>query len=198
MRRRAVRRAGTFVLALIGLALIVAASGARVARENVGYVGVVRNGGPLDARTIRGVLMPGSRLTWIGLFSQQPHDYPASNVNRTYTVTSDPRRGNRSGVDVLTVPTEDGVQVGIEATIFLRFVGESDLHTLEKFDISYGTRRFAAIGGRELYPWEGDEGFYAWLDALFRPVLEFDIRKEIGRFPCAGSRALRSSPRARS
>jgi regulator of protease activity HflC (stomatin/prohibitin superfamily) len=185
MRRRAARRAGTLVLALIGIALIVGVSGARIARQNVGYVGVVRNGGPLDTRTIRQVLLPGQGLTWIGLFSEAPHQYPAANVSRTYSVTSDPRRGNRSGVDVLTVPTRDGVQVGIEATVFMRFVGESNIHVLIKFDISYGTRRFLSADGRKLYPWQGDDGFYAWLDALFRPVLDYDIRKEIGRFGCA-------------
>jgi regulator of protease activity HflC (stomatin/prohibitin superfamily) len=185
MRNRGLRRVGTLILALIAIGLIVLVSGARVARQNIGYVGVVRNGGPLDTRTIRQVLKPGQGLTWIGLFSQAPHEYPAANVNRTYTVTSDPRRGNRAGVDVLTVPTRDGVQVGIEATVFLRFVGESNLKALVRFDVSYGTRRFAAAGGRHLYPWNGDDGFYAWLDALFRPVLDYDIRKEIGRFKCA-------------
>jgi regulator of protease activity HflC (stomatin/prohibitin superfamily) len=185
MRRRGIRRAGTLVLALIGLGLIVLVSGARFARENIGYVGVVRNGGPLDTRTIRQVLLPGQGLTWIGLFSQAPHQYPSASVNRTYTVTADPRRGNRSGVDVLTVPTRDGVQVGIEATVFMHFVGESNIRVLEQFDISYGTRKFTASNGRRLYPWQGDDGFYAWLDTLFRPVLEYDIRKEIGRFDCA-------------
>jgi regulator of protease activity HflC (stomatin/prohibitin superfamily) len=185
MRRPGARRAGTLVIAVTALMLVVGISGARFARENVGYVGVVRNGGPVDTRTIRQVLMPGQGLTWIGLFSQKPHEYPASNVNRTYTVTSDPRRGNRSGVDVLAVPTRDGVQVGIEATVFLRFVGESDLPTLIKFDVSYGTRRFASFGGRQLYPWQGDDGFYALLDAVFRPVLEYDIRKVLGSFQCA-------------
>jgi regulator of protease activity HflC (stomatin/prohibitin superfamily) len=185
MRNRGLRRAGTLVLALIAIGLIVLVSGARVARQNIGYVGVVRNGGPLDTRTIRQVLEPGQGLTWIGLFSQTPHQYPAANVNRTYTVTGDPRRGNRAGVDVLTVPTRDGVQVGIEATVFLRFVGESNLKALLRFDVSYGTRRFTAADGRHLYPWNGDDGFYAWLDALFRPVLDYDIRKEIGRFKCA-------------
>jgi regulator of protease activity HflC (stomatin/prohibitin superfamily) len=185
MRRRGVRRSGTLVLALIGLALIVLVSGARVARENVGYVGVVRNGGPFDTRTIRQVLLPGQGLTWIGLFSQAPHEYPASNVLRTYAVTVDPRRANRSGVDVLTVPTRDGVQVGIEATVFMHFVGESNLTALKRFDVSAGTRRFTANDGRRLYPWQGDAGFSAWLDTVFRPVLEYDIRKELGQFRCA-------------
>lgn len=186
MRRRGTRRFATLVAAVIGIALIVAVSGARVARQEIGYVGVVRNGGPFDTRTIRQFLMPGQHLTWIGFFSEHPHEYPASNVNRTYTLTSDPKRGSRPGVDVVTVPTKDGVQVGIEATVFMRFVGERDLKTLERFDISYGTRQFQlAATGKMLYPWQGDNGFYAWLDSLFRPVLEYNLRREVGRYDCA-------------
>jgi regulator of protease activity HflC (stomatin/prohibitin superfamily) len=185
MRKRRVRRAWTFVFALVGLVLVVAVSGARVARQEIGYVGVVRNGGPLDTRTLRQVLLPGQGLTWIGFFSKPPHQYPASNVNRTYTVTSDPKRGSRAGVDVVTVPTKDGVQVGVEATVFLRFVGESNLDVLRRFETSYGSRRFPTPGGRDLYPWEGDEGFYAWLDAYFRPVLDYNLRREVGTLQCA-------------
>jgi regulator of protease activity HflC (stomatin/prohibitin superfamily) len=200
MRRRGFRKVATLVAAVIGVALIVAVSGARVDREGVGYVGVVRNGGPLDTRTIRQILMPGQHLTWIGFFSERAHDYPASNVNRTYTLTSDPRRGSRPGVDVVTVPTKDGVQIGIEATVFMRFVGERDIAVLKRFDISYGTRRFTpAAGGKSLYPWQGDDGFYAWLDNLFRPVLEYNLRRELGRYDCAqlvASCALVSSGRS--
>jgi regulator of protease activity HflC (stomatin/prohibitin superfamily) len=185
MRSRGSRRLATLLGALIGLGLIIAVSGARVARQPIGYVGVVRNGGPLDTRTIRQVLMPGQRLTWIGFFSEQPHEYPASNVNRTYSVTSDPKRGSRPGVDVVTVPTKDGVQVGIEATVFMRFVGEKNLKVLRQFDTSYGTRRFPTANGRRLYPWQGDDGFATWLDNLFRPVLDYNLRREIGRFDCA-------------
>jgi len=200
MRKRGSRRLATLIAALIGVGLIIGVSGARVAREPIGYVGVVRNGGPLDSRTIRQVLMPGQKLTWIGLFSESPHNYPASNVNRTYSVTSDPKRGSRPGVDVVTVPTKDGVQVGIEATVFMRFVGERNLDVLKRFDVSYGTRRFpTANGTRRLYPWQGDDGFNTWLDNLFRPVLDYNLRREIGRFECAqlvASCSLVSSGRA--
>jgi regulator of protease activity HflC (stomatin/prohibitin superfamily) len=185
MRKRSIRRAATLLAALIALALVVGVAGARVARQNVGYVGVVRNGGPLDMRTIRQVLQPGQRLTWIGFFSQTPHQYPAANVNRTYTLTADPTRGNRLGVDVATVPTKDGVQIGVEATVFVRFVGESNVRVLERFDISYGTRRWPTPNGKSLYPWEGDDGFYAWMDGMFRPVLDYNLREEIGQFQCA-------------
>ena len=110
--------------------------------------------------------------------------YPAAHVELLYTVTSDPRRGARSGVDVVTVPTSDGVQVGLEATIFFHFIGDRDPELLRRFDTGFGTRRFESADGSSLKPWDGDEGFSAFMDSVFRPVLENDLRREIGRFRC--------------
>jgi regulator of protease activity HflC (stomatin/prohibitin superfamily) len=93
------------------------------------------------------------------------------------------------------------VQVGIEATVFMRFVGERNLKVLKQFDVSYGTRRFPTANGRRLYPWQGEDGFATWLDNLFRPVLDYNLRREIGRFDCAelvASCSLVSSGRAAS
>jgi regulator of protease activity HflC (stomatin/prohibitin superfamily) len=186
VERKRAKRAVTLLAGLLLLVAIVGVSGARFAREDVGHVGVVRNGGPFDSRNVRQYLRPGQGLTWTGWYSQAPHNYPASHVTLRYTVTSDPTRGSRDGVDVITLPTKDGVQVGIEATVFLRFIGETDPVTLSRFDVSVGTRRFpTADGRRQLYPWQGDDGFSAMLDTIFRPVLENDLRAEIGRFRCA-------------
>jgi regulator of protease activity HflC (stomatin/prohibitin superfamily) len=185
MRTRRLRRFATLVLALLCIALIVLVSGVRVARGSAGTVGVVRNGGPLDARTIRQVIMPGQSLTYIGFFSQSPHIYPASHVTLKYTVTSAALPKPRPAVDTIVLPTRDGVQVGIDAAVFFRFVGESSLPRLEKFDKSYGTRRYPMPNGSQVDPWASDEAFDAMLDSLFRPVLENDLRKEIGNFACA-------------
>ncbi|MFL5827966.1 MAG: SPFH domain-containing protein [Thermoleophilaceae bacterium] len=185
VEKKRAKRIITFLAGLLLVVAIVGVSGARFARQDVGHVGVVRNGGPFDSRKVRQILAPGQGLTWTGWYSQKPHSYPASHVTRLYTVTSDPKRGSRSGVDVITVPTKDGVQVGLEASVFLRFVGESDVKTLTRFDVSVGTRRFSTADGRELYPYQGDDGFNAMLDTIFRPVLENDLRAEIGRFRCA-------------
>jgi regulator of protease activity HflC (stomatin/prohibitin superfamily) len=167
------------------IALIVGVAGVRIARGSAGTVGVVRNGGPLDKRTIRQVIMPGQGLTYIGLFSQSPHVYPAAHVTLKYTVTSATTRTPRPATDTIVLPTRDGVQVGVDAAVFFRFVGDSDLGLLEQFDKSFGTRRYATPNNRQVYPWQSDAAFDAMLDALFRPVLENDLRKEIGRFPCA-------------
>jgi len=171
--------------AIIGVLLIVGVSGARVARMDIGHVGVVRNGGPFDSRSIRQVVNPGSRLTWIGWFSQNPHKYPASHVTRLYTVTADAKRGARDGSDVITLPTRDGVQVGIEAAVYYRFVGEKDPETLKRFDGSVGTRPFRTPSGELLYPYQGDAGWNAMVDSIFRPMLENELRKQIGSFRCA-------------
>ena len=95
MRMRPARRIGTLILACMVLALIVGLSGVKVARQEVGYVGVVRNGGPLDNRTIRQVLLPGQRLTWIGLFSSAPRTVSGRERQPDVHLTSDLRAVRR-------------------------------------------------------------------------------------------------------
>jgi regulator of protease activity HflC (stomatin/prohibitin superfamily) len=184
MPRQRALRLGTLALAVMGVLLITMVTGATISRQDVGHVGVVRNGGPFDRRNIRQLLMPAQKLTWTGWFSQDPHEYPSSHVELLYTVTSDPRRGSREGADVVTVPTRDGVRVGLEATIFYHFVGERDPRILRQFDSGLATRRYPTRDGNDLFPWEGDTGFAALMDSVWRPVLENDLRREIGRFRC--------------
>jgi regulator of protease activity HflC (stomatin/prohibitin superfamily) len=146
---------------------------------------VVRNGGPFDNRAIRQVLMPGQRLTWIGWFSQSPHNYPAANVTRVYRFTSVPKRVTQGTGEVLSMPTKDGVQMQLDGAVYLRFIGEKDIPTLEAFDQGPGTRKFPAAGGSELYPWQGEDGFAAMVEGLLGPVLDSDLREEVAQFQCA-------------
>jgi regulator of protease activity HflC (stomatin/prohibitin superfamily) len=186
MPHRSARVAAVLTIAVLAVTSVVLISGARVERQDAGHVGVVRNGGALDNRRIRQILMPGQKVSWTGLFSQHPREYPASKVVLTYTVTTDARRGDRREVDVVNVPTRDGVQVGLEATVFFKFVGERDLTLLRRFDQTLGMRRFPVAGSsKTLYPWNGDDGFGAMLDATFRPILDNDLRNEVGAFACA-------------
>jgi regulator of protease activity HflC (stomatin/prohibitin superfamily) len=179
-----VRRVVTVALGLAGLAILLFVSGARLVRQDIGHVGVVRNGGPFDNRSIRQVLMPGSGVTWAGWFSQPPHEYPARGVVLLYTVTGEADRGHRSGVDVVSVPSRDGVQVGIEGTVYYHFVGESNLDALRQFDKTFGTRAYSASGGTKR-PYEGESGFQAMVENVVRPVLDNDLRREVGVFQCA-------------
>jgi regulator of protease activity HflC (stomatin/prohibitin superfamily) len=184
LSRPRVRRAVMVALSLMGLALLMFVAGARVVRQDIGHVGVVRNGGPLDNRSIRQLLMPGSGVTWAGWFSQKPHEYPARHVPLLYTITSDVERGHRLGVDVVTVPTRDGVQVGIEGTVYYHFVGEENARLLRQFDKTIGTRTYTA-GGLTTTPYDGDEGFQVMVENVFRPVFDNDLRHEVGAFQCA-------------
>jgi hypothetical protein len=178
------RRWLTLLAGIFGLLLIGGVSGARVVREDIGHVGVVRNGAPWSNRAIHQIVGPGAGPVWAGWFSQRPRDYPASQVAHTYTVTADPGRGARSGADVVTVPTKDGVQIGLEGTVFYHFIGERDQAALKTFDKSIGTRRFPGPDG-SLYPWQGDRGWETMVDAIFRPMLENIVRGELGQFQCA-------------
>lgn len=172
--RRKARRVATLALAAMTVLAIFAISGVRFERQQPGYVGVVRNGGPLDDRAVRQVLLPGQRLTWTGLFSQAPHNYPSVRSLRQIRINSS------MPADALSTPTRDGVQVNVEGVAYFRFVGESDLGLLQRFDLGVGTRPFGRF-----YAWENAEGFAAMADTVIRPVLINNLRREVGSFPCA-------------
>ena len=186
LRPTAARVAAMLTIFVLVAASAVLISGVRVERQDAGHVGVVRNGGPLDDRRIRQILLPGQRVTWAGLYSQAPREYPASRIVLFYTITSDASRGDRREDDVVNVPTRDGVQVGLEGTVFFHFVGESDIALLKRFDQTFGNRTFPVAGSdKVLRPWAGDEGFGAMIDSTFRPILDNDLRSIVGRFGCA-------------
>ena len=146
-----------------------------------GEVAVIRNGGPLDNNRVRQVLPPASARTWIGIGSMA-HKYPSQ--QRFYTITSDAKRGDRAGFDVENDPTADGVEVGIEATVY--FTLNAETAVLESFDDKYGTRRYVGLGGGDShYAWEGDAGWTSFLDQVVRPVISNDLRQEIGSFRCS-------------
>lgn len=147
-------------------------------RTNGGEIAVIRNGGPFDDNKIRQVVRPASSRTWTGMFSSA-HRYPAQ--ERLYTISAD-GNGDRPGVDVVKTPTSDGVDVGIEGTIF--FTLNQDEAVLQQFDDSYGTRTFTGLDGERYYPWQGDEGWVAFLDQVVRPVINNDLRVQVNNFKC--------------
>ena len=88
----------------------------------------------------------------------------------------------------MRVPTEDGVDVGLEAKISFTtaFTGVGDDKLMKEFDARFGNRTYPIpTGGTRLHPWDGDEGFGAFLDTEFRPVLDNALRETIGRFKCS-------------
>jgi regulator of protease activity HflC (stomatin/prohibitin superfamily) len=180
-----------FAIGMIGLGLFVIVLAlvalSSLARTGPNEVGVVYNGGPLDQKTQRQLIAPSSGLTWTGWLSQDPRLYPSEGSPRRYIITADPGRGDRVGVDELSVPTADGIDVGLEAKISFTtaFTGQPDDKLVKEFDARFGNRTFPVPGGGgRLHPWEGDEGFGAFLDTEFRPVLDNALRETIGRFRC--------------
>ncbi|HEX6498761.1 MAG TPA: SPFH domain-containing protein [Micromonosporaceae bacterium] len=145
-----------------------------------GEVGVVRNGGWFDNNKVRQVIQPGSGLTWTGFWSTT-HKYPAQ--QRFYTITADTRRGDRTGVDVVNTPSSDGVDMGIEGTIY--FTLNLDPASMKAFDDKFGTRQFRGLDGELRYAYDGDEGWSTFLDAIVRPVIDNDLRIQINSFRCA-------------
>jgi hypothetical protein len=176
---------GLAVAGVLGiLAIVVAVSS--LARTGPNEVAVVYNGGPLDRKDQRQTITPSSGLTWTGWLSQNPRFYPGSGSPRRYIITTDSSRDEGAGVDVLRVPTQDGIDVGLEAKISFNtaFTGAPDDELLRRFDATFGNRTYPGPNGANLNPWAGDEGFAAFLDREFRPVLVAALRETIGSFRC--------------
>ncbi|MFI0485593.1 SPFH domain-containing protein [Actinomadura sp. 9N215] len=167
------------LLVVVGIPLLSALFGG-YERTSGGEIAVIRNGGFFDNNKIRQVIDPGSGRVWIGLYSQT-HKYPAQ--QRYYTITSNAGKGERPGVDVVIVPSADGVNMGIEGTLY--FTLNQDHAALRDFDNKYGTRKFRAADGKMRNVYDGDDGWSAFLDQIVRPVIDNDLRSQINSFRCA-------------
>lgn len=168
------------VVALIALVFVLVGVIGSFDKTDAGDIAVVRNGGWFDNKRIRQVVQPGSGLTWIGLYSTM-HRYPAQ--QRFYTLTADPNRGDRPGIDVAHSPSSDGVDMGIEATIY--FALNTDAEAIKSFDTKFGTREFLGADGQQRYPWDGVDGWNSFFDAVVRPIIDNDLRVQINSFRCA-------------
>ncbi|MEU4537819.1 SPFH domain-containing protein [Streptosporangium sp. NPDC023825] len=167
------------VFAVIAVIVLISVGGG-FARTEPGQVAVVRDGGPLDDSGIRQVIPPDSGLTWVGLWSSV-HSYPAQ--QRIYTITTDAKRASSSGVDEVTVPSSDGVNLGIEGTLY--FTLNLDQEMLKRFDDRYGTRTYLGQDGESRSAWDGDEGWNAFFIQSVRPVIYNALRSQIGAAECA-------------
>lgn len=180
---QAVRKLGiaiaVLITAVMGVWGAIGALGAMHSTEG-GQIAVVRNGGLFDSRDVRGIIKPASGVEWAGFWSDV-HDYPAQ--ARFYTITSDEGRGERTGVDVVNVPSADGVSMGVEGTVY--FTLAQDPKTLGKFDDAYGTRSFTGLDKEQRHAYDGEKGWSTFLDQIVRPVIENDLRQIIAKFKCA-------------
>jgi hypothetical protein len=153
-------------------------------------VSVIRNGGPLDSKTIRGTKGPAEPISFIGLYSTN-RKYIAGNEQRYYKLSSDPSQGNNTLN--IQIPTKDGVNVEVDGQINFRtafttpdgeFTEESK-KLLEKFDTDYGNRNFTGANGDSKKVHDGNDGWNAFLNTMFKPVVENAFREQIGAVNCA-------------
>lgn len=147
-----------------------------------GHIAVVRNGGPLDNTKIRQVVPAGSGRTRIG-FASNMHNYPTS--QRFFTISS---AGHGDANESVTVPTADGVNVGIEGTAYftVNTTADNNYAILKDFDNKYGTRNFRCNGSNSSKAvYEGDSGFSCFLDQIVSPIINNDLRVSIGSVRCA-------------
>ena len=148
-------------------------------KPEAGQIGVVRNGGPFDNRNIRGVVRAGSGLTWAGLYSTT-HYYPVASQQRFIKLSDDP------GADgpPVTVPTKDGVEVTITGTFYMNTAFENTpagISAMQSFDTQFSTRTF---GDGDLHPYDGREGFSAFLTANVIPSVRNNLRQIISGVSC--------------
>lgn len=176
------------------LILLIGWAGAR-ATPQAGQIGVVRSGSSFlwigdwfNGHQIKTVIKPGSGSTPIGLGSNT-HWYPSDSVQRQYTITSVANQGDRPGVDVVEVPTGDGVRVGLEGSFYFTtdFNGSpAGVAAVRDFDNRFGVRTFPVAGtANQLYPWDGTAGWEAFLDTVVRPIIDNDLRRSVAGVTCA-------------
>jgi regulator of protease activity HflC (stomatin/prohibitin superfamily) len=135
-----------------------------------GEIAVVRNGGAFDNHKVRQIVSPASGLVYTGMWSDV-HKYPAQ--QRFYTISANPNEGDQRVVDVVHVPTSDGVFVGIEGTLY--FTLNSDTANCDGTNSSNHQGR---------HPYDGELGWDNFLAQVIRPVIDNNLREQIGNFPC--------------
>ena len=167
------RGAAAAVLAVVALVVIVVAfTGFKSVPP--GDICVVQEGGPLDGRGVADVRQPSSGVSFVGAFNSQ-RCFPAT--ERNYVLSADPRQSDSEAVDFFETPTSDAVQVRIEGQALFRLSTEE--RAVEQFYRRFGVRTFNG-----LHPYDGNDGWVAFLNVQFRPVLENALRDAIGQYRC--------------
>ncbi len=164
-----------FIIGCIFLIILFIGGCSSFERTSGGEVAIVRNGGPFDNNKIRQYIPEASDRTWTGLWSST-HKYPSS--QRFYKISSNAEESDTGLVDQVRVPTSNGVNVGVEGTIYFELNTEETI--LKQFDDEYGVRTFSGH-----HPYDGNDGFAAWLNTILRPVIDNNLRKQIGSVTCA-------------
>lgn len=176
------------IVGIIALGLLGGATGCYTTPE-AGEMGVVRNGGPLDNHNIRQVVPNGSGRTSNGLFSET-HYYPVDTQQRYYKADAcfnSPRPEEREKCTADRGPwefqTKDGVQIGIEGTVYLNTTfndSKQGIKSIKSFDQQFATRTF---NGEHAY--DGNSGWSNFLAAIVDPIVSNNLRETGLAFECS-------------
>lgn len=164
------------MLVLLGVALVIflVTVPFSCSTPESGTIGVVRNGGPLDNKGIRGVLCPGVGNTWTGIGSGV-HAYPDSTSQRTYKFSDE---GKADAPAIKNLRTSDGVKVTLSGTFYFKTgfdCSAAGQKLVRAFDQAFVNR---PEGQR---PWENWQG---WLDSTWKPILDANARDVILAIEC--------------
>lgn len=146
---------------------------------DAGHIAVVRNDASWGDKSIRAVLGPGHSATYVGIWTTV-HFYPVT--QSSYTITDDPKEGDTPGVDVISVPSLDGVQMGIQGTLY--YTLNTDPNVIKEFDNKFGTRSYS-YGGESGNAYDGNKGFGIFENQIVRPVINNAVRQAIATKRCA-------------
>jgi regulator of protease activity HflC (stomatin/prohibitin superfamily) len=162
---------------IVGLSVCFAAVGSLDSIDG-GHIAVLRNGGFAN-QNVRGFLDPGAGMTYTGLYSTE-HIYPAQ--QQVYTISADPKQGQTNSSDSINVPSSDGVEITIQGTLYYSLNLKHDV--LGTFDDSYGTQTYV-WDGKALHPYDGSDGWNAFINAVVRPTLQNELRTAMSAVSCA-------------
>lgn len=150
-----------------------------------GQVGVVRNGGPFDNKSFRGILPVNAGPTWIG-FHSGVRFYPTSERYDNLVpgaFNADPAAGDSLDVDAYRTNTKDGVNIGVKGQF--KYTVNQNPDVLAKFDQDYGQRTYQVPNSDErLAVSDEDRGFGVFIAGQVRPLEEETIRQVIGENNC--------------
>ncbi|HEX8084970.1 MAG TPA: SPFH domain-containing protein [Solirubrobacteraceae bacterium] len=173
-RAAPIRRLAFAVAIGFGVLILAIASFGSFKSVPPGEICVIQEGGPFDGRGVKEVRQPSSGVSFIGAFNSQ-RCFPAT--ERNYVLSADPQQSDREAVDFFETPTRDAVQVRIEGQALFRLSTAED--AVEQFYRRFGVRTFNG-----LHPYDGNEGWVAFLNVQFRPILENALRESIGQYRC--------------
>lgn len=177
------------VLVLAAAGILAGATGCG-STPPAGSVGVIRNGGPWDNHNIaenhgkQGLIPNGSGYSWTG-FGSVVHYYPVASQQRFYKAEACyGNDGCTADRGPYKIQTKDGVDLGIEGTIYLNttFDGsKSGDAAVKDFDTQFATRTFA--DGEHVY--DGNKGYASFLAAIIDPIASNNLRDVASGLECA-------------